>query len=77
MTEWLVLIGAAQSVCRTSRGAQTRRWELWGHTFLAITLLLNIVFDDSTGEYLALAFAIAALVCAVGNLTASRRRRGD
>ncbi|WP_422117098.1 hypothetical protein [Brachybacterium sp. UNK5269] len=43
----------------------------------AIALLLNIVFDDSPGEYVALAFAIAALACAVGYLARPQRHRSD
>lgn len=60
-----------------SENALSRRWETWGLTFLAVALLLNIVFDDSPAEYVALAFAVAALVCAVQYLVRLRKRKEE
>lgn len=51
-----------------------RRWETWGLLCAAIALLLNMIFDDSWLEYVAMAFALAALICAVGYLLSRRGR---
>lgn len=53
----------------------SRRWETWGLIFLALALLLNMLFDDSPGEYVAIIFAVAALVSAVMHLVHLRTHR--
>ncbi|HJF49706.1 hypothetical protein [Brachybacterium paraconglomeratum] len=50
------------------------RWETWGLAFVAIALLLNMLADESPLEYVALVFALAGLVCAVGFLVNRRRK---
>ena len=64
-----------QSIGDRPASSPSRHWQTWGLLFLALALLLNMLFDDSPGEYVAIIFAVAALFSAVMHLVRFRTHR--